>query len=326
MPLVPRHGARILRGRRHGAAHERAVRLRQGRPRGASRRRRPLHGCRRRDDGARRLADDGLPHAGRPALLRRHVLPAGAAARPAELRAGAAGSRRGLQDAPPRARAAGGHARRRDQAGQRAAPLGRAADKQPPERRRAGPPAELRPAGGWVRACAEVPGRLDDRAAPAPACRGRRRGRARHGAADARPHGRRRHVRPARRRLPPLLRGRALARPPLREDALRQRAARLRLPPRLGRHRRGAVPAGVRSRRSTTSCGSCGSPRVASPRRRTRTRTASRVSPSRGRQRRSRPLSASRTPSGSSPSSTDARSSGRRSRRRRERRSWPRAS
>ena len=39
-----------------------------------------------------------------------------------------------------------------------------------------------------------------------------------------------RHVRPARRRLPPLLGGRALAGAALREDALRQRAARARLP------------------------------------------------------------------------------------------------
>ena len=47
-----------------------------------------------------------------------------------------------------------------------------------------------------------------------------------------------RHVRPRRRRVPPLLGRRALARPALREDALRQRAARSRLPPRLARDRR----------------------------------------------------------------------------------------
>ena len=44
--------------------------------------------------------------------------------------------------------------------------------------------------------------------------------------ADARPHGARRHLRPGRRRVPPVLDRRALARPALREDALRQRAAR----------------------------------------------------------------------------------------------------
>ena len=42
------------------------------------------------------------------------------------------------------------------------------------------------------------------------------------------------HVRPRRRRLPPLLGRRPLARAALREDALRQRAARLRLPARAG--------------------------------------------------------------------------------------------
>ena len=52
---------------------------------------------------------------------------------------------------------------------------------------------------------------------------------------DARRDGRGRHLRPARRRLPPLLRRRALARAALREDALRQRAARARLPRRAGR-------------------------------------------------------------------------------------------
>ena len=46
-------------------ADERALRQHQGRPRGAARRRRGLHGRGRRADRARRLADDGLPDAGR---------------------------------------------------------------------------------------------------------------------------------------------------------------------------------------------------------------------------------------------------------------------
>ena len=54
----------------------------------------------------------------------------------------------------------------------------------------------------------------------------RRRGGAAHGDADAREDGRRRHLRPARRRLSPLRDRRRLAGPALREDALRQRAAR----------------------------------------------------------------------------------------------------
>src|SRR5690348_17415834 len=35
----------------------------------------PLHDGRPADDRPRRLADDGLPHAGRDSLLRRHLLP-----------------------------------------------------------------------------------------------------------------------------------------------------------------------------------------------------------------------------------------------------------
>ena len=50
------------------------------------------------------------------------------------------------------------------------------------------------------------------------------------------------HVRPGRRRLPPLLGRRPLARAALREDALRQRAARARVPARLARHRRRPLP------------------------------------------------------------------------------------
>ena len=75
-----------------------------------------------------------------------------------------------------------------------------------------------------------------------------------HGPPHARPDGPRRHVRPARRRLPPLQRRRAVARPALREDALRQRPARPR--PMSRRARRPATRSTSRSpaRRSTTSC------------------------------------------------------------------------
>ena len=51
---------------------------------------------------------------------------------------------------------------------------------------------------------------------------------------DARRDGRRRHARPARRRLPPLRDRRGLARAALRADALRQRPARPGLPARVG--------------------------------------------------------------------------------------------
>ena len=60
----------------------------------------------------------------------------------------------------------------------------------------------------------------------------------------ARRHGGRRHLRPGRRRLPPLLGRRALAGAALREDALRPGAARARLPA-----RRGWSPATERYRR-----------------------------------------------------------------------------
>ena len=55
-----------------------------------------------------------------------------------------------------------------------------------------------------------------------------------------------RHVRRRRRGLPSLLGRRPLARPALREDALRQRAARVGVPPRLGRDGACAVPRGRR--------------------------------------------------------------------------------
>src|SRR5437762_1406020 len=75
LPLVPRHGPRELRGRRGGRRRERRLRGRQGRPRGATRRRRRLHGRRAGDQRPRGMADDGVPHARRPAVLRRHLLP-----------------------------------------------------------------------------------------------------------------------------------------------------------------------------------------------------------------------------------------------------------
>ena len=74
--------------------------------------------------------------------------------------------------------------------------------------------------------------------------------------ADARRDGGGRHVRRRRRRLPPLLGRRALARAALREDALRQRAARPVVPARLGRDGRASATARSSRRRSTTCCAS----------------------------------------------------------------------
>ena len=96
VPLVPRHGPRVVRGRRGGAGPQRGVRLGQGRPRGAPRRRRGLHGRHPGADRPGRVADDGVDDAGAGAVLLRHLLPQATAA---------AGPRRGLRrlaDAPRR--------------------------------------------------------------------------------------------------------------------------------------------------------------------------------------------------------------------------------
>ena len=78
LPLVPRHGARVLRGPRHRGAHERAVRQHQGRSRGASR---PGSAVPARAADAhrsrRRLAADDVSDARRAAaVLRWHLLSA----------------------------------------------------------------------------------------------------------------------------------------------------------------------------------------------------------------------------------------------------------
>ena len=101
LPLVPRDGARVLRERRDRRADERALRVREGRPRGAPGRRRDLHGRGAGDDRPRRLAAERVPDARRRAVLRRHLLPARAAPGDAELAAGArrASRRRGASSA-----------------------------------------------------------------------------------------------------------------------------------------------------------------------------------------------------------------------------------
>src|SRR5918998_1525030 len=60
LPLVPRHGARVLRGRRDGAHDERALRQYKGGPRGAAGHRLDLHVRRAGPHPQRRLAYDGL--------------------------------------------------------------------------------------------------------------------------------------------------------------------------------------------------------------------------------------------------------------------------
>ena len=109
LPLVPRHGPRVLRGRRHRRGHERAVRQHQGRPRGAPRRRRRLHGGHPGHDRLGRLADDGVRS--RPTASRSSAAPTS--------RNGAQGRRRLRRALPGRRRRVAQPARRAADAGRR---------------------------------------------------------------------------------------------------------------------------------------------------------------------------------------------------------------
>ena len=129
--------------------------------------------------------------------------------------------------------------------------------------------AQFDPRWGGFGQRAEVPARVDARVPPAPrrARAGRRRrstAMAAGGMYDLVGGGFHRYSVDA-----------ALARAALREDALRQRPARPRVPARVARAGNDAYRASSR-RRSTTACASCGSTAAASPRRRTPTPTASR--------------------------------------------------
>ena len=153
----------------------------------------------------------------------------------------------GLPRAARRGRAPGRGARR-DPAGGAARPAARGLHPHAGDaaRRAAHAARPARRAQRRIRPRAQVPAALGAHVPAAHAPAQRQRGGARDGAAHAQAHGRRRHPRPARRRLPPL-RGRCdLARAALRADALRQRAARARLPGRLAGDRRRAVARGRR--------------------------------------------------------------------------------
>ena len=257
-------------------------------------------------DGPGRLADDRLPAAGRPPVLRRDVLPARGARRAAVLPAGAGRHR----DRPTASAATWSSAR----------------------------PAELaeslqegrlgRPPAGFVLSQATLldalltlRGQHDERNGgfgrapkfpPHSVLTFLLRMHRRSGSEEAlamalrtlQAHGRRRHPRPARRRLPPLCGRCDLARAALRADALRQRAARARVPGGLAGDGRRAVARGRPRASSTTCCASSRSSTAGSPRRRTPTPTASRARRSRGRPRSCAPRSRPRTPS--SPSAPGA--------------------
>ena len=237
LPLVPCDGPRVVREREHRGADERALRQRQGRPGGAARRRRALHGCDRLDDGPGRLADDGLPHSCGRAVLRRHLLPARASARDAVLPAAPARGRGGMAGAARRHRGAGTAARRRGRTLRPDAAVNGAAHGGAARRGRARDRPHLRSRQRRLRPGAEVPARIDARVPVAP----RLAGIDGDGVQDARRDGGWWHVRPGRRRLPPLFGRPAVARAALREDALRQRTPRGDLPARIRRDAGAAV-------------------------------------------------------------------------------------
>ena len=258
LPLVPRDGPRVVRGRGGRRADQRRLRRDQGGPRGAARRRRRLHDRDAGDDRAGRLADDGLRHA----------------------------RRRPRSSAAPTSRSANfvRLLARRSPTAWRDAARGRARGRAPRWSRRSAAP---RPSAARPRPLtAELLDAAADPARPASTTRRnggfggapkfpphmdllfllrhhQRTGSAR-GAGDRPAHrrgdGPRRHLRPARRRLRPLLGRRALDRAALREDALRQRAAAAGVHPAVAAHRRPAGRAGSPTRPPRSCSTTCGTP------------------------------------------------------------------
>ena len=173
LPLVPRDGARVLRGPRDRRLHERALRQRQGRPRGAPRRRRHLHGGGAGDDRPGRLADDRLPRPRRRPVLRRHLLPARRGPRHAELPDGDGSGRRRLRAQARRDPRAGAaetpRPARRDRRGRAGAPTRPEAALLEEAVERAA--RRRRPRARRLRRRAEVPARLGAGAAARPAAR-----------------------------------------------------------------------------------------------------------------------------------------------------------
>ena len=209
LPLVPRDGARVVRGSADGRGDERALRVHQGRPRGAARRRRHLHGGLPGDDRPGRLAAQRLPHAGPGAVLRGHLLPARTALRHAQLAAGAGRDRR--------TRGASGATRSEQASAPDRATACAAARCCGPSEDELDPGLLDEAVANAARAPTTATQRRLRRSAQVPALVGcsssccgaaRRRWSLQHAARD----GGRRHVRPDRRRLRPLLRGRPLAR------------------------------------------------------------------------------------------------------------------
>ena len=137
-----------------------SVRQREGRSRGAAGRRRALHGGAACDGRARRLADDDVPHARRRAVLRRHLLAAGAALGTAVVHAGAQRRRRGVARQARGARRAKRRARRPSRRTRRAAGRRRPRARRSRARRR-GADAHSRSGQRRPQRRAEIPQRAD---------------------------------------------------------------------------------------------------------------------------------------------------------------------
>ena len=207
--------------------------LDQGRSRRAARRGPRLHDVRAGDDRIRRLADERLADAVARAVLRRHVLSAGVEVGKARVRRHPPGDRARLA----RGARQGRNLRRRHRRAASNAQRGwwrgqcRRQRARPRRARRRGPAVcrRLRRAARRVRRRAEIP-EAERAAVPAArACANRIARGARHGAGHAAGDGARRHARSPRRRLPSLFGRRRLARPALREDAVRPGPARARV-------------------------------------------------------------------------------------------------
>ena len=255
LPLVPRDGARVVRGPGHRRAGQRQPGRDQGGPRGAAGRGRGLHDRDPGHDPPGWLADDRVHDRGPGAVLLRHLLP------PCSVPAAGAGRGQSLAGGPGHRHQPGQKHRRGPGRAGRAAFRAAPGHRRQPRRHRGRAGAHLRPGrdqpggglrrgGGRVRRRAQVPA-VDGARIPAPPLRTAGPGGPavrRASVADGRRHGRRdgsrRHVRPARRGVRAVFGGPGLGGAALREDALRQRPARPGLRAPVAAHRVGAGRAG----------------------------------------------------------------------------------
>ena len=237
LPLVSRDGPRVVRGPRRRRADQRRLRRDQGGPRGAARRRRRLHDRHPGDDRAGRLADDRLRHARRRAVLLRHLLPEGATSSGCSSRSRRPGATSATTCSSRAPRWSRRSAARSSSAGRPRRSRRSCSTPRPPSSARS---TTTRTAVSAARP--KFPPHMDLLFL----LRHHQRTGSARGAGDRPAHrradGPRRHLRPARRRLRPVLGGRALDRAALREDALRQRAAAAGLHPAVAADRRPARP------------------------------------------------------------------------------------